>query len=357
VNSRRHCRSAARLLTSITGGTTENYNYDPFGRLDTVTAAGKVIERNTYDGFDRIAEDEQQNSTGALIATKYTYDPLDRTVSKTTDVGGANEKTTDYSYLGLSDQVLDEDVAGKITKSYQYTPWGERLSQVKTNTDGSKEDAYYRYNDHTDVEDITDSSGDTKATYGYTAYGQDDPLCQTAARHGTRGSQQINGLVRDILPWLLERANVIHQCGPGDLAGLRQQTASLPTDLAARYALTDSVGASLPDVLALADVVISRSGADTVAELTALGKVAVLIPLAMTAGNEQIHNARHLHNASAAVALLFDVTPQHLRDALEPLLADPGMRAAMAEESRSLGRPDAADRLVDVLLSVGDRPR
>jgi RHS repeat-associated protein len=70
--------------------------------------------------------------------------------------------------------VLDEDVAGKITKSYQYTPWGERLSQVKTNTDGSTEDAYYGYNDHTDVEDITDSAGDSKATYGYTAYGQND---------------------------------------------------------------------------------------------------------------------------------------------------------------------------------------
>jgi UDP-N-acetylglucosamine--N-acetylmuramyl-(pentapeptide) pyrophosphoryl-undecaprenol N-acetylglucosamine transferase len=174
---------------------------------------------------------------------------------------------------------------------------------------------------------------------------------------GARGSQQINGLVRDILPWLVEHANVIHQCGPGDLAGLRRQTASLPADLAARYAPTDSVGASLPDVLALADVVISRSGAGTVAELTALGKAAVLIPLAMTAGNEQVHNASHLHNAGAAVALLSDVTPQRLRDALEPLLSDPGMRAAMAEESRSLGRPDAADRLVDVLLSAGDRLR
>ncbi|GAA4509144.1 hypothetical protein GCM10023191_069920 [Actinoallomurus oryzae] len=163
-----------RLLTSASGGATADYNYDPFGRLDTVTSAGKVIERNTYDGFDRIAEHQQENSAGALVSTKYTYDPLDRTSSKTTDPGGANEKTTDYSYLGLSDQVLDEDLAGKITKSYQYSPWGERLSQVKTNTDGSTEDAYYGYNDHTDVEDITDSSGDTKATYGYTAYGQDD---------------------------------------------------------------------------------------------------------------------------------------------------------------------------------------
>ncbi|MCO5974143.1 golvesin C-terminal-like domain-containing protein [Actinoallomurus soli] len=163
-----------RLLTSATGGTTANYNYDPFGRLDTVTAAGKVIERNTYDGFDRIAQHEQQNSAGSLVATKYTYDPLDRTQSKTTDPGGANEKTTNYSYLGLSGQVLNEDVAGTITKSYQYSPWGQRLSQVKTNTDGSKEDAYYGYNDHTDVETLTDSSGDTKATYGYTAYGQAD---------------------------------------------------------------------------------------------------------------------------------------------------------------------------------------
>jgi RHS repeat-associated protein len=163
-----------RLLTSASGGSTANYNYDPYGRLDTVTSAGKVIERNTYDGFDHIAQHEEQNSGGALVATKYTYDPLDRTTSKTTDPGGANEKTTDYNYLGLSDQVLNEDVAGKITKSYQYSPWGERLSQVKFNADGSKEDAYYGYNDHTDVEDITDSNGDTKATYGYTAYGQND---------------------------------------------------------------------------------------------------------------------------------------------------------------------------------------
>jgi RHS repeat-associated protein len=161
-----------RLLTSATGGATASYNYDPFGRLDTVTSAGQVIERETYDGFDRIAEHQQKNPTGTLVSTKYTYDPLDRTATKTTDSGGPNEKTTDYSYLGLSDQVLDEDVAGSITKTYRYTPWGERLSQAKTNTDGSKEDSYYGYNDHTDVETLTDTSGDTKATYGYTAYGQ-----------------------------------------------------------------------------------------------------------------------------------------------------------------------------------------
>ena len=70
--------------------------------------------------------------------------------------------------------MLDEEVAGKLTKSYQYSPWGERLSQVKHNTDGDEEDGYYGYNPHTDVETLTDKTGDTKATYGYTAYGNND---------------------------------------------------------------------------------------------------------------------------------------------------------------------------------------
>nr|WP_307679893.1 UDP-N-acetylglucosamine--N-acetylmuramyl-(pentapeptide) pyrophosphoryl-undecaprenol N-acetylglucosamine transferase [Streptomyces sp. V4I2] len=169
---------------------------------------------------------------------------------------------------------------------------------------------------------------------------------------GAQGSQQINGVVRDALPWLLERANVIHQCGPDNVEELRQYAATLPAALAGRYYLAGFVGPELPDVLALADVVVSRSGAGTLAELTALGKPAVFIPLASSAGNEQAHNARHLEEAGAAVALLGDVTADHLRDAVGPLLTDPARRDEMAKRARAHGRPDAADRLVDVILSA-----
>jgi UDP-N-acetylglucosamine:LPS N-acetylglucosamine transferase len=62
------------------------------------------------------------------------------------------------------------------------------------------------------------------------------------------------------------------------------------------------IGAELPDVLALADVMVSRSGAGTLAEITALGNAAVLIPLASSAGDEQRHNARYLTDLGAAVA-------------------------------------------------------
>ncbi|WP_262008200.1 glycosyltransferase [Streptomyces sp. FIT100] len=169
---------------------------------------------------------------------------------------------------------------------------------------------------------------------------------------GAQGSQQINRLVRDALPWLLEHANVVHQCGPDNVTELRQHTAHLPAPSAARYHLTGYVGAELPDILALADVVISRSGAGTIAELTALGKPGVFVPLATSAGNEQAHNARHLADNGAAVALVDDVTAVRLRDAVAPLLTDPERRAAMAERARSFGRPDAADRLVDVMLAA-----
>lgn len=158
-----------RLQSASVGGTAFQYDYDPFGRQDSVTSNGKIVGRNVYDGFDHVIESQQTDSTGAMKSTTYTFDPLDRTLSKTAD-----GKTTDFDYLGLSSEVLDETVAGQLSKSYQYSPWGERLSQVKHNTDGTTEDTYYSYNGHTDVDALTDKNGDTKATYGYTAYGSDD---------------------------------------------------------------------------------------------------------------------------------------------------------------------------------------
>ncbi|WP_372345906.1 DNRLRE domain-containing protein [Streptomyces sp. KL116D] len=158
-----------RLQSASVSGASFQYTYDPFGRQESVTSNGKVVGRSVYDGFDHVVESQKMDGTGTMKSTKYTFDPLDRTLSKT-----AEGKTTDYEYLGLSGEVLDEKVAGQLSKSFQYSPWGERLSQIKHAKDGADEDTYYSYNGHTDVEALTDKDGDTKATYGYTAYGSDD---------------------------------------------------------------------------------------------------------------------------------------------------------------------------------------
>ncbi|MFI6317925.1 UDP-N-acetylglucosamine--N-acetylmuramyl-(pentapeptide) pyrophosphoryl-undecaprenol N-acetylglucosamine transferase [Nonomuraea sp. NPDC050556] len=166
---------------------------------------------------------------------------------------------------------------------------------------------------------------------------------------GAQGSKQINTLIAEVLPRLLPHAQLVHQCGPAWIEQMR--AIPLPPELADRYHPVPYVGAELPDLLAAADVVIARSGAGTVSELTAVGKPSVLIPLIPTGGDEQRKNAGYLAENGAARALLEPhPTAELLLGELMPLLADPELRATMAEAARKLGRVDAAEALCDVLL-------
>ncbi|MDG4822020.1 DNRLRE domain-containing protein [Asanoa sp. WMMD1127] len=154
-----------RLNESTTSGIRSTYRYDDFGRLESVTAADTEIERYTYDGFDRTKT--HKRTPGGT--TEYTYDPLDRQLTRK-----QNDKTTTLSYLGLSEQVLAEEEGGKLRKSYNYDAQGQLLSQQKFKDDGSFEESYQGYNAQSDVEQLTDEQGDSRATYGYTAYGKND---------------------------------------------------------------------------------------------------------------------------------------------------------------------------------------
>jgi RHS repeat-associated protein len=109
-----------------------------------------------------------------MATTTYTFDPLGRKTSQTLNAGTTSEATTSFDYLATSSALADETTNRTITKSYQYAPTGQRLDQIVHNTDGSLTPTYYTYNPHTDVQAITNASGTTKATYGYTAYGADD---------------------------------------------------------------------------------------------------------------------------------------------------------------------------------------
>ncbi|MCW3844989.1 polymorphic toxin-type HINT domain-containing protein, partial [Micromonospora yasonensis] len=157
-----------RLHSTTTAGVTSTYNYDPLGRLDTVSVGGQRAQKYYYDGFDRTAKTVAGIGSTAKTTT-YVYDPFDRTVSQTTA-----SKTTIFTYLGMDNQVLREEVAGKAEKSYQYAPWGQQLTQIKHKDDGSREYSQFIYRPRGDVVGITKEDGKTRATYGYTAYGKDD---------------------------------------------------------------------------------------------------------------------------------------------------------------------------------------
>ncbi|MCW3845516.1 hypothetical protein ONA70_36190, partial [Micromonospora yasonensis] len=164
-----------RLHSTTTAGVTSTYNYDPLGRLDTVSVGGQRAQKYYYDGFDRTAKTTAGIGSAAK-STTYVYDPFDRTVSQTT-----GSKTTAFTYLGMDNKVLREEVAGKAEKSYQYAPWGQQLTQIKHKDDGSREYSQFIYRPRGDVIGITKEDGKTRATYGYTAYGKDDESQFTGA--------------------------------------------------------------------------------------------------------------------------------------------------------------------------------
>ncbi len=177
-----------RLIKASTDGVSTTYNYDPLGRLDTVSSGGTTQQRYTYDGFDRVAE-VTAGSGASAATTSYLYDAFDRTTSKTTS--GTDGETTAYTYLGMGSEVLREEVAGKAEKSYQQSPWGKKLTLIK-HKDTGEEYSQYTYHPKGDVEAITkNSDGTTRATYGYTAYGSAvDGLFTGVDKPGAGGEDQ-----------------------------------------------------------------------------------------------------------------------------------------------------------------------
>jgi UDP-N-acetylglucosamine:LPS N-acetylglucosamine transferase len=102
--------------------------------------------------------------------------------------------------------------------------------------------------------------------------------------------------------------------------------------------------------LAAADVMVSRSGASTVAELTVVGLPSVLVPFPGATDDHQTANARALEAGGAAVVVAdVDLTPERLMAEVDALLGDANRREAMAKAALALARRDAADRVADLV--------
>ena len=110
---------------------------------------------------------------------------------------------------------------------------------------------------------------------------------------------------------------------------------------------------NMPTAMAMADVAIFRAGATGLAELTARGIPAILIPYPYAAENHQEFNARALVDAGAARMILNkDLTAEILSATLDELLSSPEELQRMAQASLSLGKPHAADEIAEMILSL-----
>jgi UDP-N-acetylglucosamine--N-acetylmuramyl-(pentapeptide) pyrophosphoryl-undecaprenol N-acetylglucosamine transferase len=105
--------------------------------------------------------------------------------------------------------------------------------------------------------------------------------------------------------------------------------------------------------LAMSDLVVARSGAGTVAEITARGLAAILIPYPFATNEHQLENARLL--AACGAAILVEegsLSPTTLATAIERLIDDERARAIIIDQSRALGKPNAADELAQLILKL-----
>ncbi len=112
----------------------------------------------------------------------------------------------------------------------------------------------------------------------------------------------------------------------------------------------------MPARIAAAHLVICRAGASTVAELTAIGRPSILTPYPAAMDDHQTANAQPLADARAAIlAPQADLTAEALSAQIAALLSDPAELMRMAAEARGLGRPDAAEKLADLVEALATR--
>jgi UDP-N-acetylglucosamine--N-acetylmuramyl-(pentapeptide) pyrophosphoryl-undecaprenol N-acetylglucosamine transferase len=175
---------------------------------------------------------------------------------------------------------------------------------------------------------------------------------------GSQGAHVMAEIVPPALerlsPELRARLNVVQQVRAEDMDGVRATYAKLGVAAECAPFFSD-----LPARMAAAHLIVSRSGASTVAELSAIGRPAILVPLPHALDQDQFANAGVLAEAGAAIRLAQrDFTPQRLADEIAALAADPARLARMAASAKAAGTLDAAERLAEVVMTVaGTAPR
>jgi UDP-N-acetylglucosamine--N-acetylmuramyl-(pentapeptide) pyrophosphoryl-undecaprenol N-acetylglucosamine transferase len=151
-------------------------------------------------------------------------------------------------------------------------------------------------------------------------------------------------------PSLRRRLQIVQQCRPDDIAEVRKRYADLGIPAELMTYIED-----MPEMLGDAHLVIGRAGASTIAELTAAGRPAILIPFPSATDDHQTANAREMTKAGGARTIQQEsFTPEVLARQIEAMAADPIALNNAAARALSVGRPHAARDLADLVERVGN---
>jgi len=176
-------------------------------------------------------------------------------------------------------------------------------------------------------------------------------LLVTGGSQGARVmADVVPGAVEAMAPELRAHLSVVQQARGEDETRVREAYARLGVKAEVAPFFSD-----LPARIAAAHLVVSRSGASTIAELAAIGRPSILVPLPHALDQDQLANANVLANAGGAIVLKQDdFTPARLSAAVAAAAGDPARLSEMAVGSKSAGVLGAAERLADLVLRVAN---
>ena len=178
---------------------------------------------------------------------------------------------------------------------------------------------------------------------------------------GSQGAQQLNEVLLKILPQLITEVSIIHLTGVQHFDAVSAVTQQLLAESA--YKKNYKVFPALNDKMSLAfsaaDIIVSRAGATTLAEIARLRKPALLIPLPESAQDNQQYNAAAFERQGAARVLdSTNLGPHLFHRSLEELIKSPHLREQLRQKVGQLDHPEAAARVAALALTLatGLRP-
>jgi UDP-N-acetylglucosamine--N-acetylmuramyl-(pentapeptide) pyrophosphoryl-undecaprenol N-acetylglucosamine transferase len=189
---------------------------------------------------------------------------------------------------------------------------------------------------------------------GYETFRLDRELFTIFVFGGSSGASSINKALSEALSYLeafKDHIQFLHQTGEKDFDFVREF-----------YHARGFRGTVIPflydmaDAYAVADLVISRAGATTLAELTTCGKAAILVPYPFAAYDHQKENAKKLWDIGAAQMILdSELNGSTLSNMIRHLFNDTDLISEMEMTSRSIGRPDATKKIIELIMRLVKR--
>ncbi len=186
--------------------------------------------------------------------------------------------------------------------------------------------------------------GERERAFAFTGLSNNKPVLLMMG--GSQGALAINEALREALDSLLPMFHVVHLCGKGK----KDDSYSKPGYLQYEY-----IGEELPDLLAMADIILSRAGANAIFEFLALKKPALLVPLpSKSSRGDQILNASYFKKRGYADVLMQeDMSAQTLSDAIKALYENRGMYISKMNEAKNTDGTDAV--IKEILDAAGDK--